>query len=152
MMPMQMYFEAGTNVTLWLHAWRTTSLTRYIISAVGLGLLAVAAESLGALRTRLARTGGDGMAVRPDVEGGSAASEPLLGFLSARASSSSRLNVLLALLYALNAAISYLLMLAVMTFNVGYFVAVVVGLGVGHYVTSNQRAKAATGDVCCPAP
>ncbi len=39
-----------------------------------------------------------------------------------------------------------------MTFNMGFFIAVVIGFGIGHYVTSNQRYKASAGDLCCPAP
>jgi len=41
-------------------------------------------------------------------------------------------------LYAANMATSFLLMLAVMTYNAGFFAAVVVGLGLGHFFASNS--------------
>jgi hypothetical protein len=48
-------------------------------------------------------------------------------------------------------ATSYLLMLAVMTFNVGFFVAVVVGMGIGHFIFQQQSQEApnAHGDDIC---
>lgn len=42
-------------------------------------------------------------------------------------------KLLLTGLYVLNIASSYLLMLAVMTFNVGYFCAVILGMGLGYF-------------------
>ena len=58
------------------------------------------------------------------------------------------------LLYGVNIATSYLLMLAVMTFNVGYFVVICAGLAVGHFIfypaasgSSNDSSEA-----CCPQP
>lgn len=152
-MAMQMSFEAGTHVTLWLRSWRTSSVGSYVASLLFLALLAVSSEALSAFRHRLSNTGGDGNAVRPDVEGGGGASDPLLGFFSARASSTRKHSFLLALLYTLNMAIAYLLMLAVMTYNVGFFVVIILGFGLGHYVTSGQRIKAMQGgDLCCPVP
>lgn len=43
-------------------------------------------------------------------------------------------RVMLSVLYMVNLGTGYLLMLAVMTFNVGYFFAVVAGLGAGYFL------------------
>ena len=48
------------------------------------------------------------------------------------------------LLYAINLACSYLLMLAVMTFNVGYFFVIVGGLALGNFLFGGSKSS----DVC----
>ena len=48
------------------------------------------------------------------------------------------------LLYAINLACSYLLMLAVMTFNIGYFFVVVGGLALGNFLFGGSKSS----DVC----
>ena len=48
------------------------------------------------------------------------------------------------LLYAVNLACSYLLMLAVMTFNIGYFFVVVAGLAIGNFLFGGSKSS----DVC----
>ena len=75
-------------------------------------------------------------------------------------------------LYTLNALTSYLLMLAVMTYNIGVLLAVLTGMCVGRFATSSRAAArrgaaiaetdapeaplltgaeaAATADICCP--
>lgn len=52
-------------------------------------------------------------------------------------------------LFAINVAISYLLMLAIMTYNVSYFIAIVVGLAITYFVFLNLTSPAASQDVCC---
>lgn len=69
---------------------------------------------------------------------------------SARIRSSSRL--FLTLLYGVNVGISYLLMLAVMTYNVGYFIVIVLGLALGHYIFFSEDSALAPADTCCPQP
>lgn len=45
-----------------------------------------------------------------------------------------------AFLYFICAALSYLLMLATMTFNTGLFVAVIAGLTIGHFLFGSMRS------------
>ena len=56
--------------------------------------------------------------------------------------------------YAVNVTLAYLLMLAVMTYNVGCVVAVITGLVVGHYAFVSGAADGVAGrmsaDLCCP--
>ena len=61
----------------------------------------------------------------------------------------SRVRLALTALYAVNVAISYLLMLAIMTYNVGYFIAIVLGLAVGYFIFFNSSSATASTDVCC---
>ena len=61
--------------------------------------------------------------------------------------------MLLSLTYGVNVATSYLLMLAVMTFNAGYFFVIVGGLTLGHFLFSGSPANAgASSELCCPQP
>ena len=48
------------------------------------------------------------------------------------------------LLYALNLSFSYLLMLAVMTYNVGYFFVIVLGLALGNFIFGGRKSS----DIC----
>ena len=63
-----------------------------------------------------------------------------------------RVKLLLTLMYAVNVTISYLLMLAIMTYNVGYFIAIVGGLAAGHFIFFSEASATAAPDTCCAAP
>lgn len=142
MMMMQMYFTASTHVTLWLKQWHTHTSVWYAVSLLGLLALALIQEFLSSYRAgfarRLQKTGA--------LEGSTSAEIPLTGS-SFRAASG--LRSVLTVLYGLNVAISYLLMLAVMTYNVGYFVIIVVGLAVGHFLFFGPASPMASADACC---
>ena len=49
------------------------------------------------------------------------------------------------LLYGMNLSCSYLLMLAVMTYNVGYFFVIVLGLALGNFLFSSGSKSS---DIC----
>ena len=55
-------------------------------------------------------------------------------------------KLLLSLLYGINLALAYLLMLAVMTYNVGYLIVIVFGLTTGHFIFF--RWQQSSSDVC----
>ena len=63
-------------------------------------------------------------------------------------------RLLASVLYALNLTTSYLLMLAVMTFNVGYFLAIVGGLALGHFIffppATGRNPPSMLSEACCP--
>ena len=62
---------------------------------------------------------------------------------------------MISILYGLNLTTAYLLMLAVMTYNIIAFVAIIVGLSLCHYVlfsSSSIAAFAKLQEPCCPEP
>ncbi|CAL8468944.1 g8485 [Coccomyxa elongata] len=142
MMMMQMYFTASTHVTLWLKQWHTHTSVWYAVSLLGLLALALIQEFLSSYRASFARR----LAKTGPLDSSSSAEIPLIGS-SLRAASGPR--VVVTVLYALNVAISYLLMLAVMTYNVGYFVVIVLGLAAGHFIFFGPASPLASADACC---
>lgn len=76
--------------------------------------------------------------------------DPTAG-LVARIGLGTPLRAVLCVLYAINILLSYMLMLAVMTFNAWYMVVLVVGLAVGHFMWYPLRAdgEQASADGCC---
>jgi len=125
-MMMQMWFQATTEVTLWFKEWKVDTHGKYAGSVVGLVLLCLLQEGISRTRTAVARQYGATTSKSVDVE----AATPSLG----RRLSPLVIRLLLSLLYALNLTTAYLLMLAVMTFNVGYFLAIISGLALGHFI------------------
>ena len=67
-------------------------------------------------------------------------------------------RLLLSLAYSANLTTSYLLMLAVMTFNVGYFITVVSGLTIGHFflfpapLDEALASGSLLSELCCAQP
>ncbi|KAF5843751.1 Ctr copper transporter family-domain-containing protein [Dunaliella salina] len=116
---MPMYFVNTCKATLWFRGWVTDGPVSYALSMCFLVAFAIAHEALAVHRSSF------------------------LGKLS-RESKPRRISPMekfwLALLYALNMGTSYLLMLAVMTYNIGFCVAVVLGLGTGYFMLIDMTA------------
>lgn len=103
-MSMPMSFELSTRTVLWFSQWQTDGPFSYALALAAVVALGLAHEALNARRVAAAAS-------------------------TAAASPRDR-----ALGYALSLVTSYLLMLAVMTYNVGVFAAVVSGMAAGFFV------------------
>ena len=68
---------------------------------------------------------------------------------------SGQIRLVISLIYLLSIFLSYMLMLIVMTYNAGLFIAVVLGLTAGYAIFGFMRKKSHTriynpeGDKCC---
>ena len=169
---MQMTFYNSFHVTLWFDTWTSSTLPQYLLILIGLVAFSIAHEALSAYRairvTSLFSPAAAATAssYREDVD------KPLLpedpgssssnnngpssspGILIARGQRRRNLSLhhkaLLGSLYAFQLLTAYLLMLAVMTYNVGCCLAVVVGLGIGYVLFFDQCSinHLARGEAC----
>ena len=144
-MAMPMFFQASFHTVLWFKSLETHSFWSYVAAILGLVVFGVAHESVALLRKQIALrqkpSRMEALLPQPDhfrcVE--SRPVRPLRTSFSPRAygcSSHDNLwqRAVNSSLYAVHLSTGYLLMLAVMSFNVGFFVAVVVGMGLGHFL------------------
>ncbi|CAN6174461.1 unnamed protein product [Urochloa humidicola] len=136
---MHMTFYWGKSATILFDGWRTSTWTDYLLSLVALLLAAAFYQYLEALRIRvkLAAGGGDAAKQAPSSippPAGSDARAPLLAPVLSAVAAAGRwpARVAVAALFGVNSGLGYLLMLAVMSFNGGVFIAVVVGLALGY--------------------
>ncbi|CAL5081645.1 unnamed protein product [Urochloa decumbens] len=131
---MHMTFYWGKSATILFDGWRTSTWTGYLLSLVALLLAAAFYQYLEALRIRVKLVAGGGAAPAKQAPSSippPAGSEPLLApALAAAGRWPARVAV--AAMFGVNSGLGYLLMLAVMSFNGGVFIAVVVGLALGY--------------------
>ncbi|CAL5064190.1 unnamed protein product [Urochloa decumbens] len=131
---MHMTFYWGKSATILFDGWRTSTWTGYLLSLVALLLAAAFYQYLEALRIRVKLAAGGGAAAAKQAPSSippPAGSEPLLApALAAAGRWPARVAV--AAMFGVNSGLGYLLMLAVMSFNGGVFIAVVVGLALGY--------------------
>ncbi|KAK6944736.1 Ctr copper transporter [Dillenia turbinata] len=118
---MHMTFYWGINVTLLFDFWSTSSLLSYCLTLLACFLFSAFYQFLEDLRLRFK--------FPSQSQSSPSITTPLL--LRHRYRSFNKLIVVA--LFAINSAIGYLLMLAVMSFNGGVFVAIVLGLSVGYW-------------------
>lgn len=121
-----MTFYWGTTVTILFDAWSTNSYTSYAISLLVCFLIAVFYQFIEGWRIKLKL-----LASSPPQSAD--LNVPLIESKIAGAGKSSS-KVAGAVVFGVNSAIGYMLMLAIMSFNGGVFVAVVVGFAVGYFV------------------
>ena len=132
---MHMTFYWGTSATILFDGWRTSAWPGYLLSLLALFLAAAFYQYLEAFRIRVKLLAGAKVAPLPPPAGSDAdaARAPLLASASfAFAGGRWPARAATAALFGVNAGIGYLLMLAVMSFNGGVFIAVVAGLAAGY--------------------
>ncbi|GLJ05404.1 hypothetical protein SUGI_0017660 [Cryptomeria japonica] len=112
---MQMTFYWGKRMELIFPGWESHTVAMYLLSLVALFVLAFFNQSLQYVRNRIV-----------NLDHGSNNSKDL---------GTKRLGTSIAetVVFAVNAGTGYLLMLAVMSYNVGVFVVVIAGLSVGFF-------------------
>ena len=134
---MPMYFTSGHDIGKFLFkGWIVDSPSRYALAWLLIFMLGVTNEFLGYLRqvvcSSASRKSGVLMSPESDeIQGG-------------RRELTMTKKLFLTVLYFINVSISYGLMLVTMTYNVGLFFAVVLGLSLGHFIfkisISSRRA------------
>ncbi|KAG5103414.1 hypothetical protein JHK84_048383 [Glycine max] len=132
MMHMTLYW--GKKVTILIDSWKTDSWTSYVLSLLACLVVAAFYQYLENRRIRLKLLAGDRRPLpAPEIR------TPLLRW-GVAGGDNARLGVKFAeaVLFGVNSAIGYLLMLAIMSFNGGVFLAIVVGLTIGYFFFRNE--------------
>ncbi|GJN33883.1 hypothetical protein PR202_gb22511 [Eleusine coracana subsp. coracana] len=130
---MHMTFYWGKSATILFDGWRTSTWTGYLLSLLALLLAAAFYQYLEAFRIRVKLAAGGGY--KPTSIPPPASSDPARAPLLAPAFAAAGrwpARVAVATLFGINSGLGYLLMLAVMSFNGGVFIAVIVGLAAGY--------------------
>ncbi|XP_028777384.1 copper transporter 5.1 [Neltuma alba] len=124
---MHMTFYWSYKVTLLIDSWRTHSWTGYALSLLACLLVSAFYQYLENRRIRLKLILSGRPSQTPQIR------IPLLQ--TNLVGDKTRLGVKLAgaILFGVNSAIGYLLMLAIMSFNGGVFIAIAVGLSIGYF-------------------
>ncbi|GJP48930.1 hypothetical protein CLOM_g8204 [Closterium sp. NIES-68] len=163
MMMMQMWFYWGPKVTILFENWTTSGWGFYLLACFLVVVFCVLHEFLTSFRLKLSAT--RRCRVKDAEQGASDGAgkkahqwRSLLDRLAVTA------------IYALNLTFSYAIMLIVMSFNIGLFIAVVLGLTIGFFFFGAKRRKnsserpeneevleenccgGGTSDACCTAP
>ncbi|KAD3068191.1 hypothetical protein R6Q59_017877 [Mikania micrantha] len=123
---MHMTFYWGHNLTLLIDSWKTDSWLTYILTLIVCFVFSVFFQFLEDQRLRFKVCSSTTTAVAA-IE-----NAPLL--YSKLFSDGNRAKFVGSVLFGINSGINYLLMLAVMSFNGGVFVVIVVGLAVGYWL------------------
>lgn len=124
---MHMTFYWGKNVTILFDSWRTDSWLGYLLSLLALFIASVFYQYMEDRRFRFKILAESKPASsEPSMETPLLHSKAIFGWSLARTAT--------AVLFTVNSAIGYMLMLAVMSFNGGVFIAIVVGLGAGYLI------------------
>uniref|UniRef100_A0A7N0TM00 Copper transport protein n=1 Tax=Kalanchoe fedtschenkoi TaxID=63787 RepID=A0A7N0TM00_KALFE len=122
---MHMTFYWGKKVTILFDSWRTDSWTSYAISLAACLLVAAFYQYLEDRRIKLKLLASP---ARSD-----ALTHPLLRKIQGGGARRA-VRVAGSVMFGVNSAVGYMLMLAVMSFNWGVFLAIVAGLTVGYGV------------------
>lgn len=127
-MAMQSFFVWSKQVTLWFSHWSTDNVVEYVFTLLAVVFVAALYQWLTSFRTslvsRFKATQGSSEKLDIDLE-----DSPTITNTQRYPKVT---KLVLAVLFGINSAIGYLIMLAVMGFNVGIFLAVALGLTVAY--------------------
>ncbi|KAF7817343.1 copper transporter 5.1-like [Senna tora] len=120
---MHMTFYWSYKVTLLIDSWKTNSWTSYVLTLLACLLASSFYQYLENRRIRIKLFSSPTPQIQiPLLQSNIAGDKAKLGLKFAGA-----------ILFGVNSAIGYLLMLAIMSFNGGVFIAVVLGLTIGYF-------------------
>lgn len=136
---MHMTLYWSRYVTLLIDSWRTDSWPSYLLTLVACFLCSAFYQYLEHRRIRLRSTS----LVPSDPQSANSPLIPKIGRLNLT-------KIAETALFGVNAAVGYLLMLAIMSFNGGVFLAIVAGLTVGYGIfrCSDDETPAAVENPC----
>lgn len=134
---MHMTFYWGKKVTLLFDFWKTDSWISYALTLVACLVVSIFYQYLEDRRLRFKLLSSIKTTISPPPQDGlvgNSTTTPLLysKLLTLKAGILTVARFSGAVLFGVNSAIGYLLMLAIMSFNGGVFVAVVLGLALGY--------------------
>ncbi|KAJ6994553.1 copper transporter 5.1-like [Populus alba x Populus x berolinensis] len=136
---MHMTFYWGREVTILVNSWHTKTWLGYSLSLLACLLASIFYQYLENLRMRLKLISSGSVKAKPSPS--ATIDEPLLQTMGARAGG--------AVLFGINSGIGYLLMLVVMSFNGGVFLAVVLGLAIGYSLFRSEEENSMLLDNPC---
>ncbi|KAK1550649.1 hypothetical protein Q3G72_022477 [Acer saccharum] len=129
MMHMTLYW--GIKVTILFDSWKTTNWLGYILTLLALFLISTFYQYMEDRRHRFKSLS----STKPSPDASAvAATATAVTPLLVKPSRASSARFATAVLFGVNSAIGYLLMLAIMSFNGGVFLTIVLGLSVGYYL------------------
>ncbi|XP_042507008.1 copper transporter 5.1-like [Macadamia integrifolia] len=121
---MHMTFYWGKTVTLLFDSWKTDSWTSYALTLLAWFLFSVFYQYMEDRRIRF----------KVFATSKNPINTPLLVSRLTGSGWSNPARYAAAILFGINSAIGYLLMLAIMSFNAGVFLAIVLGLAFGYLI------------------
>lgn len=147
---MHMTFYLGTQVTMWFDCWRVTGWLGYSFTLLAVLALSLFHEWLATCRAALMKKN-----KRKTKRSTLPTSVIAPANITAITTDHGELaiinvaeNLMNAILFGINVGAGYLLMLAVMTFNVGVCLTIVVGLSMGFFIFRSTSKSASRADMC----
>ncbi|KAH7519309.1 hypothetical protein FEM48_Zijuj08G0022400 [Ziziphus jujuba var. spinosa] len=141
-----MTFNWGKKVILLISSWKTHSWTGYLLTLLACFLFSAFYQYMEDRRLRFKTLSSSSSSVNSSSLSVGA---PLLFKLNRGRRGLRHARVATAVLFGVNSAIGYLLMLAIMSFNGGVFIAIVLGLSVGYFLFRTQDEDVVVVDNPC---
>ncbi|OIT05122.1 PREDICTED: copper transporter 5.1-like [Nicotiana attenuata] len=129
---MHMTFYWGNKVTLLFDFWRTDSWSSYALALLACFIVSVIYQYMEDRHQRFKILSSKSKKNYPPPSSNAAVNTPLLYSFPTVGSVWNSARFATAILFGINSAIGYMLMLAIMSFNGGVFVSIVLGLSIGY--------------------